>query len=438
MSPETINTTYPLGAARALALHAQGLAFPPDGKAKPDFEAIYSAIERVGWVQIDTLHVVQRSQYLTLWSRLGCYDTADFDRLLFDGGGLGASEPPAPTSENGRRLFEYWMHAACIIPLTDYRYRIPMMRRYRDARAGWRREWGLLPENAALMDSILEGIRANGLARPAQFEQDKGRKRGPWWDWNSAKIALEHLYNQGDLAIANRINFQRVYDIADRVLPDWVDRNEPTEAEASRHLLERSMRALGVCTPAQVGDYFHMKRNESRPFVEELIKDGTLVPLKARLGDDKTHNLVVHRDNLTLLEQAADGAIQPGHTTFLSPFDSLFWARDRDMQLWGFRQVLEAYKPEGTRQWGYFCMPILYKDKLVGRFDPKVERKTGTLRLKKLYLEAGVEPDEELAASLAEAMRDFMAFHKASDLLIEHSDLLDFGRKVMAALGKMI
>ncbi|MCZ7544129.1 MAG: winged helix DNA-binding domain-containing protein [Anaerolineae bacterium] len=134
------------------------------------------------------------------------------------------------------------------------------------------------------------------------------------------------------------------------------------------------------------------------------------------------------------MRRAADGALPPRHTTFLSPFDSLFWARDRDMQFWEFRQVLECYKPEAQRIWGYYCLPILHRDRLVGRFDPKLERDTGTLRLKTLYLEPGVAPDEPLVAEVAAAMRDFMAFHDATDLVIERSDPLAFGAKLRAAL----
>ena len=127
----------------------------------------------------------------------------------------------------------------------------------------------------------------------------------------------------------------------------------------------------------------------------------------------------MHRDSLDTLERAADGGLAPSATTFLTPFDSLFWAPGRDVQLWGFEQRLEAYVPAPKRQWGYFCLPIVHGDRLVGRFDPKLERATGTLRLKALHLEPGVEPDEELATSFSRAMRGFMAFHGATDLVVE-------------------
>jgi hypothetical protein len=145
--------------------------------------------------------------------------------------------------------------------------------------------------------------------------------------------------------------------------------------------------------------------------------------------------LIVHKDNLPLLEQCADGAIRPCRTTFLSPFDNLFWAKGRDEGLWGFKQQLEAYKPGPQRVWGYFSLPILHHDSLVGRFDPKLERKDGILRLKALYLEPGVEPAEELVVGVAAAMRDFLAFHNASDLVVERSQPAAFSEQLLAALG---
>ncbi len=388
-------------------------------------EDLYSAVERVGWVQLDTLQVVNRAQYLTLWSRLGTYDTNLLDSLIFDSG--------SASPDNGRRLFEYWTHAACIIPLTEYRNVIPLMRKRGQGRGGWHRRWASDPENRKLVQSFLGRIRTEGAARPSDFRTEK-KSPGSWWNWDHAKIALEYLYDIGELAISNRVNFQRIYDVRDRVLPHWVDRTEPSEEDALKRLLEISLKSLGVCEPAQVGDYFHMKRTEAKPLVDSLIADGTFKRVDATLADRKTHELLVHKGNLPLLDMAADEELKPRRTTFLSPFDSLFWARDRDMSVWKFWQVLECYKPEADRIWGYFCLSILDRDRLVGRFDPKMERSTGVLRLKKLYLEPGVRPSARLASSIARAMRDFMRFHNAHDLVIEHSDPPDFADKLTAAL----
>ena len=349
------------------------------------------------------------------------------DRLAFGDGGIDNDTD----SHNERRLFEYWMHAACIIPLTLYRNVLPtMLRRAMDKR---RREWLEDAANRAMLDAVREHVRANGSARSADFERSDGR-RGAWWDWKPAKIALEHLYNTGELSIANRVNFQRIYGLTEHVLPGWVDTTPPTEEEANLTLLDQSARSLGVCSAAQLADYCGVKRTPAKPLVQRMLNDGMLVRVNAEMLDGSVAEQVVHRDNLPLLERAADGDITPRHTTFLSPFDSLFWAQGRDMQFWGFRQTLEAYKPAPIREWGYFCLPILHGGELVGRFDPKLERRTGTLRLKRLYLEVGVQPDDALIAGVASAMRSFMAFHAATELVIEHSKPRSLRRKLLAAI----
>ncbi len=416
---------YPLYAVLTLALHAQGLGRSPAEVTRPGSDDVYAAIERVGWVQIDTLQVVRRAQYLTLWSRLGTYDTALLDTLLYDGGDA--------SPQNNRRLFEYWAHAACIIPLTLYAHFMPRMRGHKNGANKWVGNWLAQPENRQLIARLLAAVGERGASRPADFRTEK-RAPGSWWNWDEAKIAMEHLYNTGEFAVANRVNFQRIYDVRDRVLPSWVEREEPSAESALKHLLEISMRALGICAPAQVGDYLKLKASEARPVVQALIAEGTFRRVQGQLADGSTHDLLVHRDNLQLLEAAADGALRVRRTTFLNPFDSLFWARGRDRAMWGFDQTLECYKRAPERKWGYFCLPILDKRRLVGRFDPKLERKSGLLRLKALHLEPGVRPSQRLADSVARAMRDFMRFHDATDLVIERSDPPEFGSKLMSAL----
>jgi uncharacterized protein YcaQ len=367
--------------------------------------------------------MVRRSQYLALWSRLGSYEPSQLDILLCGN----------PNTENGRKLFEYWLHAACLIPLTDYRYSLPHMRKRREGSLGWRRNWIEQPENQKLADQVMAHIREKGPSRSADFDR-QGPRRGAWWDWKPAKIALEHLYNLGDLMVADRRSFQRVYDLKERVLPGWVDQSEPTEAEAIRYVLEKSLLALGVCELSQVSDYTHMKRTVSKPILQYLVDDGTFIPIQAEIYDGSVRDMVVHRDNLVELKKVADGETLAEHTTFLSPFDNLFWAKGRDEQFWGFKQILEAYKPAKIREWGYFCLPILYKDDLVGRFDPKLERKSGTLILRKLYLEKSDVSLEPLVEAVSKTMKDFMKFHEATELVIEHSDPPEFGRMLMNAM----
>jgi uncharacterized protein YcaQ len=171
----------------------------------------------------------------------------------------------------------------------------------------------------------------------------------------------------------------------------------------------------------------------ARDSVKSLLDDGAIVKIEGEsLGGER--EWLVHRDNLGLLQRAAEGEIKPERTTFLAPFDSFFWAGDRDERLWGFNQVLECYKKPEDRIYGYFCFPILYKDRLVGRFDPKLNRKTGVLQLNALYLEPGIEPEEEMISRIAGAMRDFLAWHGAKELQITKSDPPEFAQKLLQAL----
>lgn len=391
----------PLNASRALALYAQALDSPPNAQATPD--AIYNVVQQLGCVQIDTLQMVSRSQYLLMWSRLGQYDPAAFDALIF-----------APGQ---RRLYEYWKKAASIIPLENYRYSLPKMRAIRE-NANWRKKWLADENNAQLVKQVRERIAEEGPLRAADFKYD-GPKRGSWWDWKPAKNALEYLYSTGEVMIGNRVNFQRVYDLRERVLPDWVNASEPSTDEANRHMLEQAVKAAGICEPLQAAEYAYMKRTTARPAIAALVAEGVLLEIEGKLVAGNATTLIIHRDRLADLQRALDGDIIPRRTTFLSPFDSLFWARGRDEGFWNFRQRLEAYKRQPDRIWGYFSLPILHHDRLVGRFDPKLERKTGTLILRALHLEPGVEPDEGLVKDVTAALRDFMAFHQASELVIE-------------------
>ncbi|RPJ01074.1 MAG: winged helix-turn-helix domain-containing protein [Chloroflexi bacterium] len=412
------HTPFPLPVVRTVALHAQSLTTPNHSDAPPTPDRIYDLVEQLGCVQIDTLHMVRRAQYVTLWSRLGHYDPADFDRLIYD---------PAQ-----RRLFEYWQHAASIIPLRDYRYALPKMQHYRNG-GGWWPDWSHQPENIALVENVRERIRTEGGVRSSHFESSDG-KRGSWWDWKPAKHALEYLYNTGEVMIADRANFQRVYDLRERVLPAWVDTREPSEDEARRYQVERAARALGIGDANHIADYAYMKRRETAATVAALVHEGTLIEREAEVVGGETRTLILHRDTLPVVEQAADGAITAARTTFFNPFDSLFWAKGRDERLWGFRQALEAYLPAPKRRWGYYCLPILHHDRLVGRFDPKLDRKTNTLILRALYLEPGIELAEDLVADVAAALRDFMAWHNATDVVVERSDPAEFGAKLLAAL----
>jgi uncharacterized protein YcaQ len=307
-----MTSIYPLGAVRALALETQRLTGPNQPAATngspPSPDSILETVDALGAVQIDTLHVVARSHYLVVWSRHGAYDERIFDGLAYH--------------PRERKLFEGWQHAACHVPLHEYRYQIPHQRMLRDG-PGVVHRWLHEKHNVEVVGLVRERIRSEGAQRVSDFERGDHRG-GTWWNWRPAKVALEYLYAFGELMIADRVNFQRVYDLTERILPEWVDVAEPTRLERDRFWIERGAKALGASLRRNPLDYTWMKLGIGRPVLADLIKEGVLLEIEARLADGKTHKLIIHPDNLPLLERAADGAIQPSRTTFLSPFDNLF------------------------------------------------------------------------------------------------------------------
>ena len=411
MAIKASGTIYPLSALRAMVLHTQRLTAPNDASPVPTPEAIVDLVTALGYVQIDTLHVVNRAHDVTLWARFGLYDLDGFHKLIYTPG--------------VRRLYEGWGHAASIISLAHYRYH-----RWRVSASYT--EWLKQDSNRQLAEQTLERIRTEGALRVADIEYT-GPQRGAWYDWKPPKMALEVLFAYGDLMITDRVNFHRVYDVRERVLPAWVDTPPVEPDEGRRFCLEQAAKALGVFEPRHLTWYAHMFATPARPIVKALIKEGVLVEIQGETMNG-VQTWMVHRDNLPLLQRAADGELKPQRTTFLAPFDSLFWAGERDKKLWSFWQVLECYKRPEDRIYGYFCFPILHKERLVGRFDPKLERKSGVLHLQALYLEPGIEADDELIAGIAAAMRDFLAWHGAHELKIVKSEPAGFGEKLLSAL----
>lgn len=411
---------YDLSTARTMALNAQHLVNPDHrSETLPGEEQIYQVVRDLGCVQIDTLHVVQRSHYLVLWSRLGNYSTADFDRLVYD---------PA-----NRRLFEGWQHAASFIPLEDYRNQIPRMRSIRQDSPEMFVKWLDEPGSEQVLQMVRERITKEGALRARDFKYD-GPKRGSWWDWKPAKNALENLYSWGELMIADRINFQRVYDLRERVLPEWVDTSETTPEMRDRYWLEQGVRALGICLPLQAADYSYLKRNSVRNTIHEMIEAGVFIEAAVKMPDGSIQSHIIHHHDKRILDEIAEGMILPKRTTFLSPFDNLFWARGRDGQFWGFKNLLEAYKPASDRIWGYFNMAILHNGRLVGKIDPKMDRKNSRLIVKSIHLEGEVDADEYFAAEIARAVKSFMEFHGAKDLEIENCQPADIRERILALI----
>ncbi len=372
--------------ARAIQLAAQGLLTPPEPPAqKAD---VLAAIRRMGALQIDTIHVIARSPYMVLFSRLGAYDPAWLDQLLVEGA-----------------LFEYWAHAACFLPIQDYRlYRRMMLNGGRS----WGDEQAWIREHSGVVEEILSRIRAEGPVRSADFERKDQRTSG-WWDWKEEKQTLEHLYTAGVLMIARREKFQRVYDLAERVLPGYVEAKTASFEEMVRELSHTAVRCLGVAKAAWVPDYFRLPKRETAAALQDLAGQGHLI----RLAVDGWDSLgFIHPAHLPLLEAARAGQLRPSYTTLLSPFDPLVWDRARARDLFGFDYTIECYLPAEKRRYGYYSLPILHQGRLIGRLDAKAHRKAGMFEVKALYLEPGVEPTPTLATALQDAIRRCAEWHE--------------------------
>lgn len=410
-------TIYPLSALRATVLHVQRLTTPNTTSAAVNPGAITDLVKILGYIQVDTLHVVNRAHYVTLWSRLGSYEKDQLDEIIYHPG--------------KRLLYEGWGHAASIIPLEYYRYQRWRMDRKVSFNPTFH-DWLKKSDNQELVKQTLERIRSEGELTVGAFEHKSSRK-GEWFEWKPPKIALEALFAKGDLMVADRVNFRRVYDLKERVLPAWVDNTPVDPDDARRFCLEQAAKSLGIFETRHLTFYAYMRATPARTLIKALIKEGIIVEIQGEsLNGVKTW--MVHRDNLQLLAQAADGEIQAERTTLLNPFDPVFWAPDRDQLLWGFNQVLEAYKPAADRIYGYFCFPVLDKDRLIGRFDPKLDRKKGILHLKAIYLEPGITPEDDMVSRVAAAMQDFLSWHAAKSIEIDKSDPPGFAEKLLNAM----
>lgn len=383
--------TLPLAAARTLHLAAQGLIAPPRRKAtKHD---VLDAIRRMGQLQIDTIHVVARSPYFVLFSRIGAYDPQWLDEHLRE-----------------RRLFEYWSHEACFVPIEDYG--LLRHRMLDPAGMGWKYAAQWHARHGREIDALLARIRANGAVRSADFARAAGVKGNGWWDWKPEKRHLEVLFTTGELMVAERRNFQRVYDVAERVLPDWNDaRDLPPRADTEQALLRRTCRALGIIRADWVADYYRMPRRPYADALHSLADAGELQPVRV---EGWKQDAFVHRDLVGL----ANGALASTVTTLLSPFDPVVWDRKRANALFGFDYAIECYMPAAKRRYGYFVLPVLSRGRLVGRVDAKAHRAQRIFEVKSLHLEAGVRVSGRLASDLRRALQRCADWHGTPQLEI--------------------
>jgi uncharacterized protein len=354
--------------ARRIALAAQGFADPrPAGRVTR--RHLRRVLDRMGLIQIDSVNVLVRSQELPLFARLGAHP-----RTLI------------PEATAAGELFEYWVHEASHVPTRHHH-----LHRWKMARE---HQWQLSTRRPGYADEVLARITAEGPICAGDLKARVGPK-GSWWDWDDGKIALEQLFWQGRLAATRRASdFARIYDLAERVIPaDVLSRPTPPEHEARKELLVLAARHLGVATLEDLTDYHRQKNAPCKPLLAELVEEGALVPAKV---DGWAKPAYLHPE--ARCPRRIDAC------ALLSPFDPVVWNRDRALRLFGFHYRIEIYVPQPKRVYGYYVLPILWGDALVGRLDLKADRQNGALLVQGAYAEPGI-PHGDVAADVAAELR---------------------------------
>lgn len=337
-------------------------------------------MERLGYLQIDTLSVVERAHHHTLWTRIPDYQPQYLDELLKE-----------------RQVFEYWFHAASYLPIKDFRFALPQMLELQQNGSPYYRA------DPKVMQYVLDRIRAEGPKQSKDFES-QSKQPGSWWNWKPTKLALERLFMQGDLMVSERKGMQKKYDLRERVLPASVDVSVPSALEFAEYLVRTYLRAYGFTTVKQVT---HLKkgavlRKNVDTVLNQMLEEGSL----QKVAVEGLPPVFVCSD---VLEQSVEVGVPS--VRFLSPFDNSIIHRDRLQQLFGYDFRLECYVPQAKRQYGYFCLPVLFGTTFIGRMDCKAHRKEKVFEVIHLHVENERIAVDSWLGAFAEALKLFAVFN---------------------------
>ena len=374
-----------LSQLRFLTLESQGLTKPyPFGKGK---EGVLNALERLGYLQIDTLSIVERAHHHTLWTRIPDYKTEYLDELVEE-----------------RKVFEYWFHAASYLPIKDFRFALLQMLDVK------RSETHYYNADPKVMKYVLDTIRAEGPKKARDFENET-KKVGSWWSWKPTKVALERLFLQGDLMISSRNGMQKTYDLTENVLPKSINTTLPTDLEFAEYLVKTYLNAYGFTTLKQIT---HLKTGELiRKNVDKVLKSMLHVGTIQQVNIENTPSIFVCNESLEKSLNKTTSSIR-----LLSPFDNSIIHRDRVKQFFDFDYKIECYTPKEKRQFGYFCLPILFGDTFIGRVDCKAHRKEKEFELIHLHIENTKVDIELWINSFLELVIKFSTFNNCENLKI--------------------
>jgi uncharacterized protein YcaQ len=363
--------------ARRVALAAQGIGRPRTDTVST--RALSAGIARLGLLQIDSVNVFERSHYLPLFARLGAYDRQALDRLTY--------------TARGPHL-EYWAHEAAFIPRDDLALFRWKMDAYRERDAGPTRADGVA-RTESVRRELHALLRAEGPMRASAVEHESNVRRGPWWGWSDVKHGLEQMFRWGEAVSAGRSGFERVYALPEQILPAGFLETAPARPDAIRELVGRAARALGVGTRADIADYYRLRSDDTAAAIADLQDAGQLLPVRVEGWRERAW---LHADARVPRTLTADAV--------LSPFDPVVWFRRRAERMYGFHYRIEIYTPAPKRVYGYYVLPVLQDDALVGRVDLKSDRQRGVLRVRTAWQEPGAVLDpERLADTVRRAAR---------------------------------
>ena len=373
--------------ARRLFLGAQGLLDDPRRRASP--AETRRIVRRLGFVQIDSINVVQRAHHLILGARLDGYDPSMLTRLL----------------EQRRTLFEHVTHDASAIPvewLGYWRLRFDRYRRPGQLAAWWKQRFGTRPNK--VIDHVLDRITIEGPLKSADFQDERAGRSGPWWDWKPQKAALEYLWRSGTLAITHREQFHKVYDLTERVLGGAEASPPPTAPEHLEWACRSALERLGAATPSEIAGYLGaVGLPDASGWCRAAARRGSVEAVSVESVDGVPPRVAWALPGWK--RRAARLGPAPRRLRLLCPFDPILRDRARAARLFGFDYRFEAFVPAAKRRYGYYVMPILEGDRLVGRLDPKLHRDRCELAVSGLWWEPGVRPTDSRLARLEAALR---------------------------------
>lgn len=370
--------------ARRIALSAQGFGRPAPSAV--GVRQLNLLVDRINLLQIDSVNVFERSHYLPVFARLGDYRKSDLDRVT-----------------SSKRMTEWWAHEAAFFPAADLPLFQWRMDDYRSRAAADPSAWH--HTNSHMIDWLRAELADKGPLRASEIQHDANKRSGPWWGWSDVKIGLETMFRWGDVTAAPRQRFERVYALPEQVLPPDVLGASIDRSAATRELVRRSAVAHGIGTAKDLGDYYRLKSADTAAALRDLEDSGDVIPVTVPGWDSPAW---LHRDAHKPRRIAADA--------LLSPFDPVVWERARALRMFDFHYRIEIYTPEAKRVYGYYVLPVLQDDRIVGRVDLKNDRQNGVLRVRTAWREPSATADT--AARLAALLRRTATWQGLDEIVV--------------------